>query len=115
MKTALQIYKEVDEEFCKGSPGSLVNRKCHTSEDVIIWAMHEYHKQRLDSYKQEREIREEFKDDLDALLKKYNATMFMGDEGQVEVCIAAKFDAEGVCTQEYIEIELGEYFEKYIK
>jgi hypothetical protein len=66
-------------------------------------------------YKQEREIREEFKDDLDALLKKYNATMFMGDEGQVEVCIAAKFDAEGVCTQEYIEIELGEYFEQRIK
>jgi len=74
--------------------------------------MHEYHNQRLSSYKKWKKMREEFKEDLDALLKKHNATMFMGDEGQVEVCIAAKFDAEGICIQEYAEIELGEYFER---
>jgi hypothetical protein len=45
MKTALEIYKAIDTEFCKGSPNSLVNRKCKTGKDVIVYAMEKYAKQ----------------------------------------------------------------------
>ncbi len=45
MKTALEIYKAIDTEFCMGAPNSLVNRQCKTNNDVIVYAMEKYAKQ----------------------------------------------------------------------
>jgi len=45
MKTPLEIYKALDKEFCMGSPNSLVNRKCKTRNELIVYAMEEYAKQ----------------------------------------------------------------------
>jgi hypothetical protein len=42
MKTAIELYKELHEEFCKGSPKSKLNRKCKTHEDLIVYAMELY-------------------------------------------------------------------------
>lgn len=45
MKEPIEIYKAIDTEFTMGAPNSLVNRKCETGQDVIVYAMKEYAKQ----------------------------------------------------------------------
>ena len=42
--TAKYLYSQLDEEFCKGSPNSDLNKKCKTEKDLIVYAMKEYAK-----------------------------------------------------------------------
>lgn len=36
---AFKLYKELDEEFCKGHPGEGVNSICQTHDELIAYAM----------------------------------------------------------------------------
>ena len=65
MKTAKEIYRELDEEFCKGSPKSKLNNKCKTHEDLIVYAMEEYAEQF--KIKENTLIGKEFYLDLDSV------------------------------------------------
>lgn len=47
MKTELEFYKEMEEEFEKGSPKSKLNRRCKTHVDLIVYAMEEYYLYKL--------------------------------------------------------------------
>ncbi len=63
-------------------------------------------------YKTGNEVGGEFKKELAKLLKKYNATIAVGNYVQIMVFIGAKYDREGCVVSEDVELDLGEFVDE---